>query len=165
MAEEAILGAATEDDVTGIVAVLLANRENLFLRSKSDLRRNLGDFVVAKEPQGRILGCAALHKNSAMLTELLSVAVLPEYQGKGIGTRLMEECTQRAPARGVERLWLATLTPGYFARFGFQPISRWTLPTSVLLSKLRQVFQQPVNAWLPALFGRFVFMERRLGQE
>jgi hypothetical protein len=54
--------------------------------------------------------------------------------------------------------WLATAKPSYFARFGFQPISRFQLPIRVLWTKLRLIFQQPPARWLPALLGRHTFM-------
>ncbi len=58
---------------------------------------------------------------------------------------------------------LATVKPGYFGRFGFKAFSRWKLPTSVLLYKLGQVFQQPLRRWGPAILGKFIFMEKQCG--
>jgi len=162
MVEEVTIGQATELDVRHIISVLLANRHDpsIFLRSEGDVRQNRRDFIVAKDRLGQVVGCAAVHAYSPTLGEILSVAVVPEFQGQGIGGRLVEECLRRARANGIEHLWLATVKPGYFARFGFKPISRWKLPVSVLLYKLRQVFQQPWERWLPALSGRFQFMEQ-----
>lgn len=165
MPEDITLGDAVEEDVGGIVALLRANRDELFLRSQRDVQRRCADFIVARDARGVVLGCAALHRYSAGLAEVLSVAVQPERQGHGIGSRLLAECTRRAQQRGGERLFLATLKPAYFARFGYTVISQWRLPASVLLAKLGQVFRQPVATWLPTLFGHFTFMERELGHE
>jgi predicted N-acetyltransferase YhbS len=99
---------------------------------------------------------------------VLSVAVLPGAQGKRIGARLVDECMRRAEAVGVTGLWLATLKPGYFARFGYEPMSRWALPASVLCAKLGQVFRQTPDRWLGALVGQQTFMRRactRAGKE
>ncbi|MCI0665894.1 MAG: GNAT family N-acetyltransferase, partial [Acidobacteria bacterium] len=101
-----IIEAASESDVKFIDSILIANRHDpsVFLRSKDDVRRNLKDFFVAKDTQGQIKGCAALHSYSPWLGEILSVAVLPESQGKGIGSSLMETCIQEARMKGIERI-------------------------------------------------------------
>jgi amino-acid N-acetyltransferase len=116
---------------------------------------------VARNEIGNVIGCAGLHRDSAELGEIYAVAVAPQYQGQGIGQRLMRACQQQAKAIGVHHLWLATVKPSYFVCFGFQPISRWRLPKHVLLRKLRQTFRQPRERWLPALFGRHTFMRCR----
>src|SRR5262249_36696401 len=97
-------------------------------------------------------------RHSAANAEILAVAVAPQLQQQGTGAALVRACIARASEQGVRFLWLATAKPGYFARFDFHPISRWSLPLRVLLHKLRLVFQQPLGRWLPALFGRHTFM-------
>jgi N-acetylglutamate synthase-like GNAT family acetyltransferase len=151
-------------DVGGIVFVLQANRgdPSLFQRSESDVRRHVHDFVVAKDRHGRILGCAALHRYDRTWAEVLTVAVLPEAQGKRIGERLIHDRIRCARAGGVPRLWLGTMKPGSFARFGFQPISRWELPLSVLWSKVGQIFRQHREQWLRALVGHYTVMQLKL---
>jgi amino-acid N-acetyltransferase len=160
--EGTIITGASEQDVRAIVAVLTANRDDrsMFLRSDADVRANLKDFFVAKDALGEVIGCAALHAYTPTLAEILSVAVLPKFQGQGIGNQLVESCIKRASANGIKCLWLATVKPAYFARFGFKPISRWKLPAFVLWYKLRQVFQQRLQRWLPAILGTFTFMEK-----
>src|SRR5262249_58547055 len=115
-------------------------------------------FLVVRDPNGSVVACLGLHRDSKELAEVYGVAVLPDLQGRGIGTILMEKCKERAVAGRLKLLWLATVKPEYFVRYSFRPISRWSLPTSVLLRKLPLVFQQPIRRWLPALFGRHTFM-------
>ncbi len=154
----------TANDVDDVVATLDANRGDtaMFLRSRADVTQHLSDFIVAREPGGRMLGCSAVHAYTPTVTEILSVSVLPSCQGRRIGQFLVEQALERARAQGAVRIWLATSKPRYFSRFGFEPISRWDLPATVLIAKLRQVFDQPPRRWLPALFGRFTFMECRV---
>ena len=162
MADQFTVERATENDISAIVRVLGANRDDpgLFWKTDFEVRSNLGDFLVVRDTWRLVVGCAALHCHSATQAEILSVAVLPAFQGRGIGVRLVQHCEHMAKGSGIERLWLATVKPAYFARFGYKPISRWELPAPVLLRKLRQVFQQPVGRWLPALLGRHTFMWR-----
>lgn len=158
---QTIVAPATAGDVDAIYATIKANHHDpaMFLRSRSDLKRNISDFIVARDSDGRMLGCAALRAYSTTVAEILSVSVLPTCQGIGVGQLLVQEALVTAQARGFLRLWLATSKPGYFTRLGFERISRWELPAAVLLAKLRQVFGQPLARWIPALFGRFTFME------
>lgn len=107
------------------------------------MKRNLRDFFVARDADGKFVACA----------------VLPEFQGQGIGTMLIRKFAEKAAACQVTHLWLATTKPEYFRRYSFRPIFHWSLPTTVLLCKVRQVFQQPVQRWVPVLLGRHTFMQ------
>ncbi len=161
------MSSVAPEEVDAIVATIEANRGDsaMFLRSRSDVRQNVSDFIVAKEPDGQVLGCAAVHKHTTFVAEILSVSVVPSSQGRRIGQLLVETALTNARAQGAAQIWLTTSKPDYFSRLGFEPISRWDLPVSVLLKKLRQVFTQPPARWLPALFGRFTFMEHRIPRE
>jgi amino-acid N-acetyltransferase len=151
---------ATTYDAAVISSVLAANRDDrgLFQESVDAVVRTIEDFFVARDDAGRVVGCAGLHRDSPKLAEIYAVAVMPQCQGQGVGQQLMQACKQRASSAGVQHLWLATVKPEYFMRYGFQVISRWELPASTLLRKLRQTFQQPLRRWLPALVGRHTFM-------
>lgn len=154
---------ATDADVPAILQILAANQtdSSLFQQSEQQVRRTLGDFFVAVREDVEVIGCAALHWHAADNAEILAVAVSPEGQGKGVGSQLMEECIARATLDGAAALlWLATAKPSYFARFGFRPMSRFRLPTSVLWTKFLLVFQQEPKRWFPALVGRHTFMVR-----
>jgi amino-acid N-acetyltransferase len=150
---------ATTGDAVAISGVLALNRDDpgLFQESGTAVARTLGDFFIALK-DAEIVGCGGLHQDSPELAEVYAVAVRPQYQGQGIGRQLMEACQQRASSNGTRHLWLATVKPEYFSRYGFQPISRWELPAAVLLRKLRQTLQQPSGRRLPALFGKHTFM-------
>jgi amino-acid N-acetyltransferase len=154
---------ALDADVGSIFAVLCANRNDssLFQQPEHQVRRTLGDFILATDEMGILLGCAALHWHSEENAEILAVAVVPEAQGHGVGGALMCECVQRAISKSPDGLclWLATAKPGYFQRFGFLPIPGFRLPFLVLWTKFRLVLQQPPARWVPALLGRHTFMK------
>ncbi|MCU1648702.1 MAG: acetyltransferase, family [Nocardia sp.] len=148
---------AVEADVEAIHRVLAANAADtsLFQQSKGRIRRDLSDFVVVTDA-GRLVGRAALHRHRRANAEILAVAVDPVAHGHGIGTMLVRACM--ADVAGGTLVWLATAKPAYFARHGFQRMSKWRLPPQVVLRKLKLVFEQPVRRRLPALFGRHTFM-------
>jgi amino-acid N-acetyltransferase len=148
------------EDTVAISSILAANRDDpgLFQKSAAAVARVVGDFFVAQEETGRIVGCAGLHRDNYSLAEIYAVAVLPECQGCGVGRQLINACERAAVESGVRTVWLATVKPKYFCRFGFRAMTRSELPAAVLLRKLGLVFEQPVTRWLGAIFGRHTFM-------
>ncbi|MCP4808654.1 MAG: GNAT family N-acetyltransferase [Proteobacteria bacterium] len=147
------------EDLPAIVDTLRANREDpsLFQQPPRQPDHHLREFLIAWEDD-RVVGCIQVHTYPGGSVEILAVAVHPSAQGRGVGTALMDAAVARARTLAPERIWLGTAKPGYFARHGFEAMSRWTLPLVVLLGKLRRIAQQPVARWLPALFGRHVLM-------
>ena len=164
--EPVVIEPATIADIQAIAAVFISNRSDrgLFQEPVGELARNLADFLVARDALGSTVGCLGLHRDTGELAEVYGVAVLPKFQGQGIGTKLLQECKRRAVATDVSLLWLATVKPEYFSRYSFRPASRWDLPAAVLLRKFRLVFQQPVQRWVPVLLGRHTFMTCDLGK-
>ena len=86
---------------------------------------NLGAFLVARDESSRLIATIGLerHGHTALLR---SAAVMPEYQGCGIGSRLTKDLLERATNNGVERVVLLTSTASEFfaQRFGFCETSR-----------------------------------------
>ncbi len=162
MPDEIIVRAAVSADVEAIVAVLRANLADpsLFQRSAAEITAQLTEYLIAEERTGAIVGCAALHCYPDQSAELHSVAVLPNRQGLRLGEQLVRAGLQRAAQRGVAKVWLGTMKPGYFARFGFVPMWRWRIPLRIMWPKIKSVFTQPPARWLPALLGRHTFMVR-----
>jgi amino-acid N-acetyltransferase len=82
---------------------------------------NTGFVAVVK---GRIVGFAALEVYSKKLAELRSLAVAEDWQGQGIGRRLVEACVNLAKERRVFEVMTITSTDQFFRRCGFD----FTLP-------------------------------------
>jgi len=108
---------------------LYANQGILLLRTMGELYSHIRDYYVYQEaPGGPILGVAALHVCWEGLGEVRSVAVLEEYKGQGIGTRLVEACLSEAVTLGLERVFVLTYQTQFFGRFGFQVVDKNVLP-------------------------------------
>lgn len=150
---------ATHADLAAIHDLLRANRgdHSLFQQPPAQLARHLPEFLVARDGD-TVVGCLQVHRHPRGSVELLAVAVHPAHHGRGVGRSLMAAGIEVARTRTSGSIWLGTAKPGYFARFGFEPMSRWALPLIVLIGKLKRVAQQPLRRWIPALFGRHVFM-------
>ena len=112
---------ARDEDVRAIVA--LNNRfapEGLTLpRSESFVASHLDDYRVARDPSGALLGCACLDEYSPSLVELVSLAVAPWAQGKGIGRALIAAATDLARRRGYPELFAVSFSDELFRRAGF----------------------------------------------
>jgi len=52
--------------------------------------------LMAQDVSGHIVGVGRLHRNSVSQAQVRYMAVLPEYQGKGIGRQLLMHLEQQA---------------------------------------------------------------------
>ena len=73
-------------------------------------------FVVA-EDGGEIVGVGQVKQHRDGTRELASIAVIPERQGKGIGSAIIRELLGRET--GVVHLTCRSQLQGYYERFGF----------------------------------------------
>lgn len=62
----------------------------------------------------------------ATIAALAPMAVLPEYQSKGIGSMLIQAGLEKIQKLGYPAV-IVLGHPDYYPRFGFQPASRWNL--------------------------------------
>jgi ribosomal-protein-alanine N-acetyltransferase len=83
-------------------------------------------YVVASGPDGTICGYGGLMKIGED-AHVLTMAVLPPYRRKGIGTRLLLWLVERAVAEGAAHMTLEVRVSnedaqGLYRRFGFEPV-------------------------------------------
>ena len=157
-----ILARARPRDADAIAQVLWSNRDepSLLLQDAERIRAHVDEFVVARV-EGQIRGCAQLRRHRPTIVEIMSVAVDPRVDGRGIGRACVGACLERAlhgPGGPAQLIWLATTSPAYFEALGFERTSMLTVPLTILLSKLRLVFSQPARRWWPAVTTPHVFM-------
>jgi ribosomal protein S18 acetylase RimI-like enzyme len=88
---------------------------------------------IARRLARAVVGPARRHVNEAGAT-LMSVAVLPEWQGKGIGGALVAVFLAEMRLRGVSRVYLTTdregndSTNAFYRRMGFQLSDSFVTP-------------------------------------
>ena len=83
----------------------------------------LSSFFVA-EAGGRLIGCCALQVYSKRLAEVRSLSVAPEFQDRGVASKLVERCIERARERGIRELFAVTSQTSFFGRLGFATFRR-----------------------------------------
>lgn len=104
----------------------------LLPRSEKELCENICDFTVVEDDDSRIVACGALHFYGIHLTEVRSIAVKPNAQGKGTGRILIEALLKEAKTHSVQAICLFTRVPGFFGKLGFRIVNRDDLPDKAL---------------------------------
>jgi predicted N-acetyltransferase YhbS len=126
---DALLGRAFTDDVfsQGYEETLL--RE---LRGEGGLPEELS---IVAERRGEIIGYVMLVPAAMAETGetkpplfMAPVAVAPEYQGRAVGSRLVEHALGRARDLGYGSVFVLG-HPAYYPRFGFKTASLWGITT------------------------------------
>ncbi len=118
---------------------------NLMLpRGPQYLYENIRDFVIAsdrnvpvysltetKEVLHLIVACGSLHVLWEDMAEVRALAIHPDYQHMGLGSKLVEVMQEEAEQLGIRRLFTFTLTEDFFKTLGFRRQSREELPPKV----------------------------------
>jgi N-acetylglutamate synthase-like GNAT family acetyltransferase len=83
-------------------------------------------FVVAVNDRDEMIGCGQLKPHGEDVLELASIAVYPEYQGKGIGRAIIEYLLKDSP----HPLYLMCESSNgpLYEKFGFRAISYAEMP-------------------------------------
>ena len=121
-----LLRKAQDADVRALLALIngYADRNLLLRRSEESLRARLGDFVVAVDGDGEILGCGALTELGPGLGEVRSLAVAESHTGHGLGRRIVERLAEDASRRGFAQLLALTRRVPFFESLGFAVTQR-----------------------------------------
>jgi amino-acid N-acetyltransferase len=118
---------------------------NLMLpRGPQYLYENIRDFVIAsdrnvpvysltetREDLHLIVACGSLHVLWEDIAEVRALAIHPDYQHLGLGSKLVQFMQQEAKQLGIKRLFTFTLTEDFFKTLGFKKIERKGLPPKV----------------------------------
>jgi amino-acid N-acetyltransferase len=107
-----------------------AELKELLPRSISELYENLQQFYVADDG-GKVVGCCSLAVQWDNLAEVKALAVASEYQGQGLGKKLMDACLKEAQTLGITRVFTLTMKDGFFKKFGFRRVIKNFLPHKV----------------------------------
>lgn len=78
------------------------------LKNIPEVYENAGGTFVIAESDGVIIGMGALRRVDDATAEIKRMRVLPEYQGQGLGTKLLKLLEIKAKKLGYKRLVLDT---------------------------------------------------------
>lgn len=127
-----ILRKAKVKDAVEIFKIIqnFALKEILLPRSLNSIYENIRDFYVY-ETGGKIVGVGSLHIYWEDLAEIKSLAVIEEYQHKGIGKKIVEACIEDAKQLGIKKVFALTYVPSFFERLGFKITDKSNFPQKV----------------------------------
>ena len=118
---------------------------NLMLpRGPQYVFENIRDFVIAsdrnvpvysmmgtREELHLIVACGSLHVLWEDIAEIRALAIHPDYQHLGLGSKLVAFMKEEAKKLGIKRLFTFTLTEDFFQTLGFKRQNRVELPPKV----------------------------------
>lgn len=81
------------------------------------------EFRIAEDIDGNRIGCGALHVMWQDLGEIRTLAVTPEWLGKGVGAAILARLVDDATELGLGRLFCLTFEVDFFTRHGFVEVS------------------------------------------
>jgi amino-acid N-acetyltransferase len=128
MTDDIRITAAGETDVPFIKALLRG--ADLPVEGVDDHWKT---FVVAKDG-GRVVACGGseAYQFAALIR---SIAVDPEYRGKGLGRRVVRQLLDRLASRGLREFYLLTTTAEeYFKKRGFKTVDRDEVHPQIMAS-------------------------------
>ena len=131
--EDIIIRPATVEDVRDIVRLTSSMaRQGLMLpRSKYKIVTMLSDFLVAESSGGILTGCGAFAVLWTDLGEICALAVEPEYQGRGIGARLVRALIEEGRKKRVPEIIALTYQVDFFKNLGFTVTDKDAFPRKV----------------------------------
>lgn len=118
MSEPISIESARPSDVESVVALLTEVR-----LPTHGVRELMENFLVARK-SGRVIGCVGMevYGESCLLR---SLAVHPDFQGRGLGAELVKRIIARAQQQGLRQAIVLTLTAERLAaKLGFRRIPR-----------------------------------------
>ena len=145
---DVVVRPARTSDVRAIRALVDAYSSDGRLLSKATvtLFEDVPDFLVA-EIDGTVVGCGAVHVMWEDLAEVRTLAVDPDYVGRGIGSALLAALMERARTLGVKRVFCLTFMVRFFSAHGFEEIDDTPIDTSVY-EQLLQSYDEGVAEFL-----------------
>jgi amino-acid N-acetyltransferase len=131
-AGEPVIRRAYVSDVEQMAGLInnYASQGLMLPKSQAQLYNNLRDFIVV-DVDGAIVGCAGLKITWRDLAEIVSLAVAPSWQGRGLGRKLCEPLIKDAQALGIPTVFALTYQVEFFRRLGFEIVEKTILSQKV----------------------------------
>lgn len=133
-----IVRPARTSDVLGIRKLVdsYAPDRRLLAKENVALFEDVQEFVVG-EVEGQVVAAGALHVMWEELGEVRTLAVDPQFKGRGYGAAVLQLLIDRARDLGLHRIFCLTFEVEFFASFGFRPIDGEAVSPEVFAELLR----------------------------
>ena len=145
---DAVIRPARTSDVKIIreLVDMYAPDRRLLSKATVTLYEDVPEFLIV-EHDGVAIACGAVHVMWEDLAEVRTVAVAPEFRGKGVGSFLLTSLMDRARDLGVKRVFCLTFETEFFTSHGFVEIEG-TPVDHVVFEQLLQSYDEGVAEFL-----------------
>ena len=100
-------------------------------RSLNYVYEHIRDFWIYQEGK-KIIGCCALGVVGwESLGEIKCLVMAKGFQGRQIGSKLVQKCIEEAKALEIKNIFALTYSPAFFKKLGFKNINRKKLPHKI----------------------------------
>jgi amino-acid N-acetyltransferase len=139
---------ARTSDITDIRALVDSHVEDgrLLTKATVTLYEDVQEFIVAAAAD-EVVGCGALHVLWEDLAEIRTLAVATPWQGRGVGSAVLEALIERAAQLGIHRLFCLTFETRFFGAHGFVEIAGAPVSSEVY-AQLLQSYDEGVAEFL-----------------
>jgi amino-acid N-acetyltransferase len=126
------LRSASPADVDAMASMInrFAAQGRMLPKSPAELARSFREYAVLCGPEG-VVACAGLRVYSSELAEIVGLAVHEDWQGRGLGPRLVLHLVEEARRLGLARVFAMALEDRFFHALGFRTVPREWLPEKV----------------------------------
>ena len=119
----------TLNNILDIKAVLKPYVEEGIILNRDDdeIASNIRSYQIVYEDK-KPIAVGALHIFSPFLGEIRSLAVSKEYQGKGVGKKLVHSLLKEAKELDLKEVLVLTYQKDFFEKLGFIEIPKESIP-------------------------------------
>lgn len=127
-----MIRSAVISDVEDIhqATILYSDKKIILPRSKYSLYSHLQCLYVAYKDD-KFAGTAGLHVLDEQLVEIRSLVIHPDFQGHGIGRKIVEHTIQEAKRLGFKKVLSLTYETSFFSKCGFVHVDKSELSSKI----------------------------------
>lgn len=116
----------TTEPPASVDFIRLREKANMAPRSLAAVEKGLPNtiFAVTVYHDGRAIGMGRIVGDDGAVYLISDMAVEPDHQGNGVGTRIMERLMAYLDMNAVESAYITLIADvdGFYERFGFEPV-------------------------------------------
>ncbi len=123
---------ASLEDVPAIMELIDSYAKDglLLRREKSEIMSHIDNFLVIKSGFN-VVACASLSAYSESLVEIRSLVVHPDYQGRGLGAKIVFCAERLASERKFKRVFVLTRSEEFFKKQSYVIADKKLFPDKI----------------------------------
>lgn len=116
--------------ITDLVNYWFRETGDVLPRTLDNVCESICDWVVVEDDEG-VAGCGAVVVMGPDLVEIRSLAVRSDFQGNGVGRKIVLQLLKDAEELDAPTVFTLTKVPGFFEKLGFEVTRKESFPRKV----------------------------------